>query len=236
MNRFFFLFLLFSQISPISKMQLVNGVKPFHSGIKFFDSEGRVNPKYYINPDFDRSVDKLGEFSFWSNAFLTINQGEEIKFPGEVQITYMSGIDTVGNTYLISSTMYPEKTIAQILSIYAVDDVYVCFRTYTKDSIFFGEVTLRRPDRGDIADEILEAKNQFHTQNFFKNKFNAMESIWTFENDSKFEVLYNNVKAELTPKYMIANLSCFRKQAPGNLYLTYVKDKLIIRNTDNILI
>ena len=193
----------------------------FVTGIEHPDAKGKVTPVDYINSDHIDSVDEYGEFSFWSNSFLTIKPGKRIRFPKGVKNSSIE-LNTVGDTFLILATINNDVTSVKLAAIDSMQQVYICIRAYTKGDKFYGELSLRRPDRGLVAEQIFETAFVGRQKKFTKNEYGGFVADWNFSQKSILKVF--NDKAQVTffsPSKFVAKTLCFSKQFEGDLKVRY---------------
>ena len=215
------LLLFFAQQVLCDQIKLVKGRDGLLSAIENRDSKGNAILVDYINADHTESVDNFGEFSPWSNAFLTVKPGQKIRFPKNVDTTYPPNVNANDNTFLVSSTMHEKLTSIQLTPIESTSTVYVCFRSYTKDNNIHVEVSLRRPDGRKITDQILEQSYE-REKKFKKNKYGGFESVWPILSSSNFEIYKDQfLKAYFAPSRILANSNCHVKQNEGNIHVMY---------------
>ena len=215
---------------------LVKGEKNYHKGIMNPTYSGYASEIKFFNADKIDTVDNHGEFSFWSNAFITIKPGEYIKFPSKVTISHLSDFSTVDNTYFVSSYFRGDETTAQLYSIPKRDGVFVCFRGYTRDSKFFGEVSLRKPNRGYVREKVIEKVFDNSTPMFRSNSYGGMETSWAIDQNSKFKLYFNNeIAIDITPDNFSAITSCRWKESKGSLSLIYNSNGMTITDTFQLI-
>ena len=204
------------------KLSLVKSAGAFHQGVRHLDIRKQASSVRFVNADSTETVDRDGEFSFWSNGFITVNPGEMINFPKAVQVSSITDSTTSENTYVITSNVYEDRTKVQLLSITSMKEVHICFRGYVKNGKFYGEVTLRRPDRASIAERIIEKKKFGGHEKFSKNAYGAMVAVWACERGDFFKIVKGSTKVHSAlPDVISATASCYSKEFVGNLYVEY---------------
>ena len=196
--------------------------RDYHFGIQHTDSQGNSSYKFFRNADFSESVDDVGQFSFWSNAFITVNPGEMFAFPSNVQAKIVAETNLPLPTFLVSANVFGDETIARLVPIPSLRKTYICFRGYTKDGKVHGELSLRRPDRELVLDQIIEKTSLGGLQKFSKNQYGAMVSVWSCEKGDFFKIAKGSLSVNaFLQDGILANAACYGKDFVGNLYVTH---------------
>lgn len=221
MNISLLLSLLFFQRYLSTGISLIQDEDNFVTGIENPDSKGKVTPIDYINADHTDSVDKYGEFSFWSNSFLTIKPGKRIRFPKDIKSSSID-LNTVGDTFLVLATMNKDVTSVKLAAIESMQQVYICIRAYTEGETFHGELSLRRPDRGLVTDQFFETTFVGRQNKFTKNENGGFVADWSFSPKSILKVFSGKVQVTyFSPSKFVAKTVCFPKQFEGDLKVRY---------------
>lgn len=204
------------------RLSLVKGAGVFHQGVQHLDIRKQASSIRFVNADSTESVDHEGEFSVWSNAFITVNPGEMIAFPKKVQVSSITDNTTSENTYLITSSVYEDRTKVQLSSITSMKEVHICFRGYTKDGRFFGELSLRRPDRVPTTEQIIERKKFGSSGKFNKNDHGATVAAFACGRGDFFKIVKGSTSVHsVLPDVVLATTSCYSKEFVGDLYIEY---------------
>ena len=214
--------LLLSQQVLSTGLIKVKDSRYFVTDLVKLDSLGSAYLYDYINPDNTDSVDNFGEFSIWSNAFLTVKPGQRVKLPKETDLSFITTLNTVGDTYLVLANVYLANSSFSLEAIKSLEHVYLCFRAYTSGNELFGEYTLRRPDRATVTDQIVETTYFGKSKKLSRNTHGAYVTSWRYFQGSTFSI-YNGTerKLEFLPSKILAKTACFLKEEKGDIYVRH---------------